>query len=66
MTFTEIDRLVGDLPASARRLAAWWSNDRDGRHVQAKAWLEAGREVEWVDVGRGRVRFSAPKWLRGS
>jgi hypothetical protein len=66
MTFTEIDGLVGGLPGSARRLSAWWSNDQHGPHVQAKAWLAAGREVEWVDRDVGRVRFSAPKWLRGA
>ena len=66
MTFTEIAQLVGGLPASARKHAAWWSNDRDGRYVQARAWTEAGREVEHVDQGSGRVRFSAPRWRRGS
>jgi hypothetical protein len=66
MTFTEIGTLVGGLPESARRHSAWWSNDLDGRHVQAKAWLEAGREIEAVDRHGGRVRFSAPHWRRGS
>jgi hypothetical protein len=33
MTFAEIDELIGGLPASARRHRAWWSNERDGRHV---------------------------------
>lgn len=66
MTFTQVAQLVGGLPESARKHQAWWSNEQDGRHVQAKAWLEAGREVEFVDRASGRVRFSAPRWRRGS
>jgi len=67
MTFDELAALVGDLPPSAVRSPAWWSNHPAGsRHVQARAWLNAGREVEHVDRTAGRVRFSAPTWRRGS
>ena len=59
MSFLEIEDLVGPLPASAVKHAAWWSNDHDGRHVQARAWLEAGREVRVVDRERRLVSFSA-------
>jgi hypothetical protein len=67
LTFGEIDAIVGGLPASAQRWPAWWANETAGsRHVQAKAWLGAGREVEHVDRAGRRVRFSAPRWLRGA
>ena len=67
MTFDEIDRLVGGLPASAAKWPAWWANEPDGsRHVQARAWIDSGREVETVDRVRKRVRFSAARWRRGS
>ncbi len=67
MTFEEISQLVGGLPASAQRWPAWWGNEAaGGRHVQARAWLEAGREVEQVDRQARRVRFSAAHWLRGA
>ena len=67
MTFDDIERLVGPLPASASKYSAWWNNEQlDTTHVQARAWLNAGREVEFVDrVGR-RVRFSAARWRRSS
>ena len=44
MTFSEIDRLIGGLPTSALERDAWWSNEdhRRTRHVQCKAWGEAG------------------------
>ena len=67
MSFDEIERLVGRLPASASKFKQWWENEAiGGRHVQAKAWLNAGREVEGVDVDRRSVRFSAAGWRRGS
>lgn len=67
LTFGQIEVLVGQLPASATEHTAWWANEADGgRHVQARAWLNAGREVEWVDRGRQRVRFSPAGWRRGS
>jgi len=67
MSFDEIAGLVGGLPASAERLPAWWENDAEGgRHVQARAWLNAGREVEGVDRVTRRVRFSAARWRRGA
>ena len=65
--FEEIGTLVGGLPATATKSRAWWSNDASGpQHAQARAWLNAGREVESVDVNRGVVRFSAAGWRRGA
>ena len=67
MSFDEIAWLVGGLPASAERWQAWWANVAEGgRHVQARAWLNAGREVEEVDRVTRRVGFSAPRWRRGA
>jgi hypothetical protein len=44
LTFAEIERLVGRLPASALNYDEWWSNEdhRTTRHVQSKAWGAAG------------------------
>jgi hypothetical protein len=65
--FDEIEQMVGQLPASATKYPAWWGNDAGaGGHVQAKAWLNSGREVESVDIAARRVRFSAARWRRGS
>jgi len=67
MTFDEIERLVGPLPAAARQYSAWWANEVVGsRQVQSRSWTNAGREVEHVDRDRERVRFSAPAWRRGA
>jgi hypothetical protein len=58
MAFDEIDDVVGGLPASARRYSAWWSNEREGTHVQARAWMDAGWRVANVNLTAERVRFT--------
>lgn len=58
MTFDEIERFIDGLPASARRYRAWWSNEREGRHVQAHAWMDSGWRVENVDLTVEKVRFT--------
>ena len=66
LTFDEVAGLVGGLPVTAERSRAWWANEVSGRQLQAKAWLDAGREVADVDVAARVVRFSAAGWRRGS
>lgn len=57
LSFERIDECVGGLPRSARAHRTWWAN-HSGTHVQAVAWLAAGRTVASVDVVRGQVVFS--------
>lgn len=48
MSLMEIEQVLGDrLPTSAREHRAWWSNESTGtRHVQSKAWMNAGYRAE--------------------
>ncbi len=55
MRFGDVERLVGSLPASARRYRPWWGNSS---HVQARAWRTAGWHVEHVDLAEERVEFA--------
>jgi hypothetical protein len=55
MTFSEMERLVGPLPPSAREHRAWWGNDNKS---QALAWRAAGWHVASVDQATGRVVFA--------
>ena len=57
MSFERIDALVGGLPRSARAYRPWWGN-HGGAHVQAVAWLAAGRTVTAVDLATEQVTFS--------
>lgn len=55
LSISDVDNLVGGLPASARRYRQWWANDPS--HVQARAWLEGGFRTESVDFPSERVLF---------
>jgi hypothetical protein len=58
-SFAAIERILGfQLPASARSYQAWWANEKDGHHVQANAWLDAGRHTKDVDLKSGTVTFA--------
>lgn len=57
-SFGEIEDVLGfPLPASARAYQAWWANQRNGRHVQANAWLDAGWHTQDLDLKARRVTF---------
>jgi hypothetical protein len=56
LSFARIDGLIGsNLPMSAFRDTAWWSNSSSSGH--AKAWLNAGWEVQEVNHKEGYVVF---------
>jgi hypothetical protein len=56
LSFARIDGLIGsNLPMSAYRNEAWWSNSSSSVH--AKAWLDAGWEVQEVNLKEGFVVF---------
>lgn len=55
LTFGTVDRLVGGLPPSARKLRTWWANNSQG---QSLAWRDAGWHVASVDLPEARVVFA--------
>jgi len=56
LSFARIDGIIGDnLPMSAYRSEAWWDNSPS--NVHAKAWLEAGWEIEDVNLAEGYAVF---------
>jgi hypothetical protein len=57
VSFGLLSQLVGGLPPSAYRRREWWANNMNG-HVQARAWLEAGRRVSSVDLPNEKVVFA--------
>jgi hypothetical protein len=60
--FVDLDSIVGSLPMPAWSYRGWWVNDIT--HTQAKAWLNAGWEVESIDIENSQVTFS--KKINGS
>jgi hypothetical protein len=63
MSFTEIDRVVGALPPSARQYNAWWANSTTAQR-HARAWLNARRTAS-VDLDADRVTFTLGTHLPG-
>jgi hypothetical protein len=59
LRFTDIERIIGDtLPAAAHRHRPWWGNQiSNPSSRQCYAWLDAGWEVDTVDLARETVRF---------
>ncbi len=60
LTFDQISEILGrDLPDSAHKHRAWWSNQRSNdNRPQARAWMEAGYKVDSVRLGSmGFVQF---------
>jgi hypothetical protein len=56
LTFAKIDGLIGsNLPMDAFKDLTWWSNTAKNAHT--KAWLDAGWEVQEVDLKGGKVTF---------
>jgi hypothetical protein len=56
LSFARIDGLIGsNLPMSAFRDEAWWCNSPSSTH--ARAWLDAGWEVQEVNLKEGYVVF---------
>ncbi len=66
LSFEQIEQILGSaLPSSARRHAAWWSNNSTN-HVNAQAWLAAGYRAERIDLTARRLCFRrAPDLARG-
>jgi hypothetical protein len=62
LSFAEIDGLIGDnLPMSAYKSDGWWNNALT--NVHAKAWLDAGWNVQEADLKEGYVVFKKAKQL---
>jgi hypothetical protein len=56
LSFARIDGLIGsNLPMSAYRDEGWWSNLPS--NVHAKTWLDAGWEVQEMNLKEGYVVF---------
>ncbi len=56
LSFARIDGLIGtNLPMEAYREEAWWSNAPSS--ARAKGWLDAGWEVQQVNLNEGTVTF---------
>jgi len=58
LSFEQIESIINaKLPPSAYGYQQWWDNEKEGNHVNARAWAKAGWKVERVDFNRKRARL---------
>ena len=58
LRFEQIESLLNDkLPPSAYQYPAWWANEKEGNHVNARAWANAGWKIESLDVNTKWVKL---------
>jgi hypothetical protein len=58
LSFEQIEGIINaKLPPSAYEYPQWWENEREGNHVNARAWASAGWKVESVDFNRKQARL---------
>ncbi len=56
LSLARIDGIIGEnLPMSAYRNETWWNNTSS--NVHSKAWLDAGWQIEEVNLKEGYVIF---------
>ncbi len=66
LTFAAVEGIIGaDLPASARRHRAWWSNDGQG-HAHARQWLAAGWRTAQINMPAEQVTFARIREREGA
>ena len=56
LTFGDLEKIVGILPASARNHRPWWANDAS--HSHSSAWQQAGFRIQQVSMTAELVVFA--------
>jgi hypothetical protein len=58
-TFEKIESILAfKLPYTARARPQWWANEQgNSRHVQCRAWLDAGFHTENLNLAKQTVDF---------
>ena len=56
--FEQIESILeARLPSSAYEYRQWWDNEKEGNHVNARAWATAGWKIENVDFNKKQVNL---------
>ena len=58
LDFKEIERILQNkLPESAYESRAWWDHEKEGNHINTRAWSNAGWKIEGLDINAKWVKF---------
>jgi hypothetical protein len=58
LLFEQIEKILNSkLPSSAYEDRRWWDHEKEGNHVNKRAWANAGWEIERLDVNKKWVKL---------
>jgi hypothetical protein len=58
LSFEQIEAILKTpLPASAYEDRRWWDHEKEGNHVNGRAWANAGWNVDTVNVSEKWVKL---------
>jgi hypothetical protein len=58
LRFEQVESILhAQLPESAYESRAWWEHEKEGNHVNTRAWTNAGWKMESLDVNAKWVKF---------
>lgn len=58
LRFEQIEKILNDkLPSSAYEDRRWWDHEKEGNHVNARAWANAGWKVDEVNFKEKWVKL---------
>ncbi len=58
LSFNQIEGILKfKLPSSAYEDERWWLHEKEGNHLNLRAWTNAGWKVETVEVNKKLVRL---------
>ena len=58
LAFEEIERILNErLPSSAFEDRRWWDHEKEGNHINKRAWSNAGWKIGSLDVKEKRVKL---------
>jgi hypothetical protein len=53
LRFEQIEKILkSKLPSSAYEDRRWWDHEKEGNHINQRAWASAGWQVESLDVSQ--------------
>ena len=58
LSFEQIERILKfELPSSAYEDERWWLREKEGNHVNLRAWIRAGWKIKNVEVNKKLARL---------
>jgi hypothetical protein len=59
LSFEQIEGIINArLPSSAYEDRRWWDHEKEGNHVNARAWANAGWQIESVDFNTKQTKLA--------